>query len=441
MERGSPYIMSGPAETPLDKTRDDVAKQYEEWVYPLPLERLEDYYDNNFWDFADPQIANVDIWPAGHLPDGSYRPDLDILIAGCGANAAARFAHTNPKSRVTGIDLSEASLAHEKKLKEKYKLENLTLHQLPIEEVKSLGQEFDLIESSGVLHHLESPEQGLSALSSVLKPNGAIAVMLYGRYGRAGIYMLQQLFKDILGMDQSQASVEQIKTALQYLRPNHPGGSFLTSIDTRYDAGIVDLFLHPIDRGYTVQSCLDLATACNLTFQRWVEPFGYHPDGFIPQDAPVLKRLNALPEHELWTAMERYFSRIDKHSFYLTTQQRNPKSYQICFEGKDWLDYKPWRRIHKLIQPDPVNKTPAMIQRHPYHPIPIIDHQAILINASATKEEIHNNPKTIREIVKESGIKGKRQDVERYAQTFYHSMWKCGLMAFRIPHPDGEQNT
>jgi 2-polyprenyl-3-methyl-5-hydroxy-6-metoxy-1,4-benzoquinol methylase len=42
-----------------------------------------------------------------------------------------------------------------------------------------------------VLHHLADPDAGLRALRSVLKPEGAIDLMVYARYGRTGISMLQ----------------------------------------------------------------------------------------------------------------------------------------------------------------------------------------------------------------------------------------------------------
>jgi hypothetical protein len=41
------------------------------------------------------------------------------------------------------------------------------------------------------VHHLPDPDAGLRALHDVLKPNGALNVMVYAPYGRAGVYMLQ----------------------------------------------------------------------------------------------------------------------------------------------------------------------------------------------------------------------------------------------------------
>jgi SAM-dependent methyltransferase len=111
---------------------------------------------------------------------------LDILIAGCGTNQAAVFAFANPLANVVAIDVNPSSLAHQQELKDKYSLSNLTLHLLPIETVSTLKLSFDLIVSTGVLHHLADPLLGMKALADCLRPDGALAVMLYAKYGRIG---------------------------------------------------------------------------------------------------------------------------------------------------------------------------------------------------------------------------------------------------------------
>jgi SAM-dependent methyltransferase len=115
------------------------------------------------------------------------------LIAGCGTNQAAVFAYTNRASKVVAIDVSQPSLDHSKYLKDKYALKNLELHLLPIEEAPSLKQDFDLIISTGVLHHMAEPKVGMKALADVLRPDGVAAIMLYARYGRAGVEMMQAI--------------------------------------------------------------------------------------------------------------------------------------------------------------------------------------------------------------------------------------------------------
>ena len=102
-----------------------------------------------------------------------------------------------PTARVTGIDFSATSVRCTEELKRKYKLDNLEVHQLPIERVGELGTSFDQIICTGVLHHLADPDAGLRALRSVLESDGAMHLMVYAPYGRTGIYMLQEFCRRV----------------------------------------------------------------------------------------------------------------------------------------------------------------------------------------------------------------------------------------------------
>ncbi|MDT5170203.1 MAG: hypothetical protein QOD02_3534 [Mycobacterium sp.] len=107
--------------------RDDVvARQYQRWVYPPPIHDLDEWNATNF-DWMDPVHAHRIYWP-----DREYPADLDILVAGCGANQAAYFAFTNPSAKIVAIDVSQPSLDHLQYLKDKHGLRNVELHLLPI---------------------------------------------------------------------------------------------------------------------------------------------------------------------------------------------------------------------------------------------------------------------------------------------------------------------
>src|SRR5215510_9061857 len=229
-----------------------VAEQYEKWSYPLPIMDLNAPHIRAGRDSSDPQSNSYTFWP-----NQGYRDDLDILIAGCGSNAAARYALHHPNARVVGIDLSFSSLAHEAYLKNRHGLDNLTLHHAPLEEVSALGEDFDFIEVSGVLHHLPDPVAGLKALGSVLRPHGTIAVMVYGQYGRTGVYMLQNMFR-LMGLGQSEQDVVTVKQTLASLPKRHVIHDYMCRApDVKYDAGWVDSFLRRQDRAYTVAQCLE----------------------------------------------------------------------------------------------------------------------------------------------------------------------------------------
>src|SRR5208283_1846348 len=103
-----------------------VSAFYERHPYPPPVESLESHRAR--WN-DDRRRAD------GHLfwPDEPYRDDRSILVAGCGTSQAAKYAIAWPRAKVVGIDVSTTSIERTLKLKQKYRLENLELRELPVE--------------------------------------------------------------------------------------------------------------------------------------------------------------------------------------------------------------------------------------------------------------------------------------------------------------------
>ena len=122
--------------------------------------------------------------------------------------------------RVVGIDISPTSLKHTAALKQKYDLNNLETRELAIEKVNDLDRQFDLIISTGVLHHLADPDVGLRALRSLLQPEGAMYLMLYAPYGRTGVHMLQEYCRKV-GIGTSPQETHDLTIALKELPPHH----------------------------------------------------------------------------------------------------------------------------------------------------------------------------------------------------------------------------
>src|SRR5262249_61902411 len=113
---------------------------------------------------------------------------LDILVAGCGTGqhtleAARRFAG----AKVLAIDLSRTSLAYAMRKTRELGLGNIEYAQADILELGSLPRRFDLIEASGVLHHLGDPRRGWRILLSLLRPRGLMHVALYSACARESI--------------------------------------------------------------------------------------------------------------------------------------------------------------------------------------------------------------------------------------------------------------
>ena len=262
---------------------DRVSRQYTEWPYPEPIGDLS-AVDADY-EPGDPSLYGPRIFPER----GSY-DDLDIPVAGCGTNQAALYAFKNPKCRILGIDFSETSLAHERTLKERHKLNNLSLARLDLLSINSLNRAFDYIGCTGVLHHLQDADAGLSALRSVLRLNGALAVSVYSKHHRAGVYVVQDAFRH-LELDQSPEDAQLAKDTLALLPDWHPGKPILSiARDTKTLAGVVDLCLHRVDQAFTVDELFDYLARNGFAFQCWQdgEQYSTHWAAKLPDRKSVV---------------------------------------------------------------------------------------------------------------------------------------------------------
>jgi SAM-dependent methyltransferase len=308
---------------------------YERMPYPAPLTSLDEHRD--LYKNPDRRRAAFHLmWPAEQP-----RENREILVAGCGTSQAARYALREPDARITAIDISDTSLRHTRDLQRKYNLENLELHRLPIENVQDIGRSFDLVICTGVLHHLPDPDRGLCALREVLRPNGAMRVMVYARYGRAGIYMMQEYCR-LLGISASAEDLRCLGGTLEALPANHPiSGVLSRATDFRRPEAIADALLHPQDRAYTVPELYAWLDRCGMSFGRWIEQAPYLARCGAVARSPHAARLALLPPRVQHAAVELFRGTMVSHSFIAYRDDRSDASQPITFAGDDWRDYIP----------------------------------------------------------------------------------------------------
>ena len=104
----------------------------------------------------------------------------------------------------------------------------------------------------------ENPQEGLNALKNVLTDDGFMFIMVYGTYGRTGIYQMQDLMKKINfneNTDDFPKKLKNFKTIYNKLPENNwfKKGEDLILDHKVSDEGIVDLILHHQDRSYNIQ--------------------------------------------------------------------------------------------------------------------------------------------------------------------------------------------
>ena len=123
----------------------------------------------------------------------------EILIAGCGTGqhsigTACRFKD----STVLAVDLSLSSLAYAKRKTQELTIRNIEYMQADILDLGQLNKQFDIIESSGVLHHMDNPMAGWKILTDCLKPGGLMKIGLYSELAR---YHIISIRKEISKLD------------------------------------------------------------------------------------------------------------------------------------------------------------------------------------------------------------------------------------------------
>jgi SAM-dependent methyltransferase len=319
----------------------DAAKEvrdfYDRYPYPRPIDSLEKY--RGLWQERHRRRADFHLlWPAT-----PYREDQSILIAGCGTSQAAKYAVRWPEAQVTGIDISATSVYCTEELKQRYNLHNLQVHQMPIERVCDLEMSFDQIVCTGVLHHLADPDAGLSALGSVLNPDGAMHLMVYAPYGRAGLYMLQEFCRRV-GIHATDQGIRELSAALSWLPPGHPLANLLREApDFRHEPAMADALLHPRDRAYSVPQLFDFLESSGLTFGRWVRQAPYTPRCGVLANIPQACRMSQLPLAEQYAAVELFRGTMLRHSMVVYRNDSSANRQLIDCSGDACLGYVPIR--------------------------------------------------------------------------------------------------
>jgi SAM-dependent methyltransferase len=396
---------------------------YESHPYPAPLRDL-DRHRELYRNPDRRRALSLLLWPLEEP-----RTDREILVAGCGTSQAATHALREPDAHVTAIDISETSLRHTRDLQQKYRLCNLDLHRLAIEDVGELGRSFDQIVCTGVLHHLPDPDIGLRALRNVLAPDGAMHVMVYATYGRAGIYMMQEYCR-LLGVGATETELRDLGATIEGLSSDHPiAGVSRKAKDFTYSAALADALLHPQDRAYTVPEIYAWLERSGLSFGRWVEQAPYLPQCGAVARLSHAARLAALAPPLQHAAVELLRGTMTKHNFIAYRDDRAGDSQPITFDGDAWQGYIPLRLPWTLCTRDraPPGSVAVLINRAHTYPdlaLPIDTVQERIFAAI-------DGDRTLAEIQRGAARAGDDQQ----ARSFVRKLWEYDQIVFDASSP------
>jgi 2-polyprenyl-3-methyl-5-hydroxy-6-metoxy-1,4-benzoquinol methylase len=325
-----------------EKIRQKVKDQYEKFPYPAGDVDLHQFIQQKNRLEGCPSLWFHWYWPYATATD-----DLDILIAGCGTNQAPKYAINLPNARITAIDISEQSINHTQMLIDKHGITNIDLHRMPIESVSDLGNTYDLIISTGVLHHLPEPAVGLRALRNVLRQNGSMFLMLYSKYGRDGIYYMQDMFRrmGITAANATREDLDGMVSLIEALPPYHSLTAkrlFFNDLSSHIE--LVDLFLHPQDVAFSIPDIYSLLEKCGMNMQKMLHRAQYDPVCTPLINSPFFPRIHSLPLAERFAIGELFQAGTIMHYFVACRDDRSDETYVTDITGDNWKDLIPIRQ-------------------------------------------------------------------------------------------------
>jgi SAM-dependent methyltransferase len=192
-------------------------------------------------------------------PGGSPR----ILVAGCGTGQhAVATALRYPTGTVLAVDLSRASLAYAKRKSAELGVANVEYRQGDILALGALDERFDLIECSGVLHHMAHPLEGWRVLASLRKPGGRMRIGLYSEAGRRQVVRARELIAERgFGPDP-----EGIRAARTEIRKDPLLAQLARNEDFFSMSGCRDLLFHVHERRFTLPEVESMIVRLGLRF-------------------------------------------------------------------------------------------------------------------------------------------------------------------------------
>lgn len=311
------------------KISEAVAKLYN--TYPFPPEPILDEPPPGYnWRWN---------WQAAYSFCTGQKPAKDnirILDAGCGSGVSTEYlVHLNPEATVVGIDLSEGTLAVAKERCKRSGATRVEFHHLSLFNADQLEGEFDLINSVGVLHHTSDPIRGIQALANKLAPGGLLHIFVYGELGRWEIRLMQEAIALLQG-DQRGDYVDGVKIGREIFA-NLPETNALRrrekerwAMENTQDACFADMYVHPQEIDYNVNTLFELIDASGLEFLGFSNPHVWDLDRLIGKVPNLVERSQHLTERQRYRLIEVLDPQtISHYEFFLARLPIPKQTWQV----------------------------------------------------------------------------------------------------------------
>ena len=251
-------------------------------------------------------------------------PAPRILDAGCGTGVSTDYlCHLNPGAEVLAVDISDGALAV---ARERLRLSGaqelvpkLRQERRSLLDLEGEGP-FDYINSVGVLHHLDQPEAGLGALAGLLAVDGLLHLFLYADSGRWEIHRTQKAL-NLLGVGTGSEGLRLGRDLFQTLPETNRLARHHRerwAIDCAADANFADMYLHPQETSYSLESLFRFIATAGLHFAGFSNPEVWDPARLL--EGELLERARALEPQQQWALVEQLDPDISHFEFFLSAQ-------------------------------------------------------------------------------------------------------------------------
>ncbi len=249
-----------------------------------------------------------------------------ILDAGCGSGVSTEYlAHLNPDADIVAIDISAGTLevAKERCRRSSPPTHNRTIsfQQLSLYDLDQIDGQFDMINSVGVLHHLPDPIKGIEAIANKLAPGGIFHIFVYAKIGRWEINLMQQA----LALLQKQKSDFRagVKLGRDVFAALPSTNRLVQREKTRWgmentrDECFADMYLHPREVDYEIESLFELITASGLEFVGFSNPQVWQLERLLGSNPELLIQAQSLSTIDQYRLIELLDTDIAHYEFFL----------------------------------------------------------------------------------------------------------------------------
>lgn len=335
----------------IDSITQKVKQQYTDFMYPNKWQGMIPEYviQNSTNRSMYTGLYNLDIIQHISCLDYKEEKSLEILMAGCGTGEdALRCAMAHSNASFVFVDLSAASLEMAKKYAGELQIKNVQFIQDDIMTM-DLNRQFDIIISSGVIHHLSNPSIGIKNLNKHLKKQGVIVAMVYGEYGRFEIGLFQEALKTISGKRIDFAEgIDMVRKILNDIDADKRIANIAWKQDVlKGEQHIVDLLLNVNEFRYNVKSLRSMIEAGGMKLYEFLPRSTLDPSSYI-KNTELKNQFDSLDYFDKCSLAELIHGKLTKHYFLAVKSDNDFR--RLSIDDKDSMGYIPY-------------KTPYLIQK------------------------------------------------------------------------------